>query len=198
MFGKLHAWIEKLLFYERSAHKFALACAMGVYVAFSPFIGLHTAMVLILSWVFALNFTIMLTVSWAINNPWTMVPVYGVGYVFGDWFLNLFGINHSFNPAWLTEWNTWLAQKIELQNFSFWGFLVGGNILGVGLAFIVYPLMKRYATIVMVNTDKQLERSKAAATQLVFTAARALEQGKEKVIHVYANFIINKTQRPQA
>src|SRR5579872_2786956 len=108
MIPKIKDWFKKLLFYEHNAHRFALACSVGVYIAFSPFIGLHTAMILFASWFFALNFTILWVVSHLINNPWTMVPVYGVGYAFGDWFLNLFGINHTFNPAWLSSIISWI------------------------------------------------------------------------------------------
>lgn len=57
-------------------HKLALAFAVGVFIAFSPTIGLHTLSVFAVAWAFRLNTIVVLTAAF-INNPWTIVPLYG-------------------------------------------------------------------------------------------------------------------------
>ena len=57
-------------------HKLAQAVALGVFVAFSPWFGLHIASCILLAWVFRLNKFVVVT-STFISNPWTVVPMYG-------------------------------------------------------------------------------------------------------------------------
>lgn len=59
-----------------SPNKLALAFAVGVFVAFSPTIGLHTITCFVLAWMFRLSKVVVLSAAF-INNPWTIVPLYG-------------------------------------------------------------------------------------------------------------------------
>ncbi len=59
-----------------SPNKLALAFAVGVFVAFSPTIGLHTITCFVLAWMFRLSKIVVLSAAF-INNPWTIVPLYG-------------------------------------------------------------------------------------------------------------------------
>lgn len=56
-------------------HHLAMAFAVGVAIAFSPFIGVHTVMGVLVIWVFRLN-PMAVLIGVFITNPWTMVPVY--------------------------------------------------------------------------------------------------------------------------
>lgn len=60
---------------DESPHGLAKAFAVGVFVAFTPFLGLHTLMVLFLAWVFRLNKLAALSGT-LVNNPWTIAFVY--------------------------------------------------------------------------------------------------------------------------
>jgi len=82
----------------------------------------------------------MLSVSLFINNPWTMVPVYGIDYAVGDWLFNLLGINGiTWNPWWCT---ILLKTYSNHSTISLGVFLVGGNLLGFGIGGIMYPIMR--------------------------------------------------------
>ncbi len=70
---KLKAFLMDLALKDRSPAKLAAAFCMGVYIAFSPFPGFHTAMVFVLSWMCHLNVGVVFASSCVINNPWTMV-----------------------------------------------------------------------------------------------------------------------------
>jgi uncharacterized protein len=56
--------------------KLALAFALGIFVAFTPTIGLHILSCLVLAWAFRLSRLVIITASF-VNNPWTIMPLYG-------------------------------------------------------------------------------------------------------------------------
>lgn len=64
-----------LLHLEESPHELAKAFAVGVFVSFTPFLGLHTALALGLAWTFRLNKAVAVTGTF-VNNPWTIALVY--------------------------------------------------------------------------------------------------------------------------
>ena len=137
-------FLKKIARQEQCSRKFALSCSVGVYVAFCPFFGLHTLLVFALSWLFRLNVAVTMGVSMLINNPCTMVPVYGGGYLFGDWIVNYFGLKESlFNPGFVHYLNGSFITFFGGTGFSFWAWIIGGNLIGMVSAFMVYPLMKR-------------------------------------------------------
>lgn len=169
----------KLIAYEQCADRFTLSACMGIYIAFSPFFGLHTAMVFLLSWCFALNVAIVLTVSMLVNNPWTMIPVYGSGYMFGEWVVSLFGITTRDNPAWMQACNEWISHYTGLSGISFWGFLIGGNILGIGLSILAYPFIKKYAIFLKDKGAQQAKITFVAARKAVNKAKRKIKRSPE-------------------
>ena len=144
---KLNSLFQSFIRKERCPDKLALSFCMGVYIAFSPFVGFHTAMVFFLSWLFALNLAFTWAISVFINNPWTMIPVYGSGHVLGDGLFYLFGIDGMrFNPAWVNSLNDYVSYYTGLNGISLWAFLLGGNLLGIVAGVLLYPFMKRFFT----------------------------------------------------
>jgi uncharacterized protein (DUF2062 family) len=47
--------LETMVLHERSITVLAASCALGGYVAFSPYLGMHTLMVVLFSWLFSLQ-----------------------------------------------------------------------------------------------------------------------------------------------
>ncbi len=134
---------KRLLLHERSPRKLALATSVALYVAISPFLGLHTIMLIVAGWMFNLNIPILIMVSYAVNNPWTMVPLMLAGYWLGYAILHTaLGLDvAALNPS-LMDWaNSYIHTYIGLKDVSFWAWILGGNILGVAVAFITYPFL---------------------------------------------------------
>jgi uncharacterized protein (DUF2062 family) len=127
-----------------SVERLACAAAFAVYVAFSPFIGFHTLMIIAVSWVFRLSMPLMLVISNVINNPWTFLPVYASDYACGVWLLERLGYADQFasNPTWVVYLNEYLTTTLGMPQVSFWTFMLGGNVLGLFVALCVYPLAK--------------------------------------------------------
>ena len=72
---KVQQFGKKLLQAETSAKKFARSICVGIFIAFSPFVGFHTLMAIAFCRLFSLNYPVTLTVQLAINNPLTIVPI---------------------------------------------------------------------------------------------------------------------------
>jgi uncharacterized protein (DUF2062 family) len=143
----LSSWFKKLAVGNWTARQLAISFCVGVYIAFSPFPGLHTWMTLLAAWVFSLNVAVVFAASMVINNPWTMIPIYGSDYLLGDYLLRFwYGSSAqvcALDPAWMCPVNNFFHKYTGIEPVSLWGFLLGGNILGITLAFALYPLIKR-------------------------------------------------------
>ncbi|MCD6450938.1 MAG: DUF2062 domain-containing protein [Acidobacteria bacterium] len=72
-------WLDywrALMTLDDTPEHISLSFAIGVFIAFSPFLGLHTLLCIALSFLFRGNLTAMLAGSF-INNPFTMFLIYG-------------------------------------------------------------------------------------------------------------------------
>ena len=56
--------------------------AVGVFISFTPFFGMHTAMAVVAAFVFRLNKLTCITGAW-VNTPLTVIPVLGISYKLG-------------------------------------------------------------------------------------------------------------------
>ena len=79
---KLSNFLKKLLALEDTPERIAKAFALGVFLAFSPLIGLHIVLGFGLAFFCGLNRVAML-LGLFINNPWTLVPIYAAGTYLG-------------------------------------------------------------------------------------------------------------------
>lgn len=135
---KIKDLFKKAMMSQNSAHKLALSSSIGLYIAFSPFFGGHSVMMIFFNWLLKLNFP-MLFLFTSVNNPWTMIPFYTGGYFFGYWLLH---VVLDIHPMWSVS----LAKIFGSGNICVWSFLIGGNVLGLISAFVSYPLFKRMFT----------------------------------------------------
>lgn len=134
--------IKAILKLDEPPHKLALAFALGVFVAFTPTIGLHLVTCLLLAWAFRVSKFVVITAS-LINNPWTMVPLYGFCIWLG---LRITG-NGGAAPS--IAWG-----DLSLTNFYgvlrpyIWPFVAGTLVVGVFAAvlsyFLFYYIALRY------------------------------------------------------
>lgn len=140
---KIKQFGKKLLLTETSIRKLALSISLGIFIAFSPFVGLHTFMAIALCWLLSFNLVVTIAVSSLINNPWTMIPVYGCDYFFGKWLGHLCRIDLMLcaPPFFLNIFEP-VGCYLGLPSHSLWTFFVGGNVLSVLLAFGMYPPIK--------------------------------------------------------
>jgi uncharacterized protein (DUF2062 family) len=123
-------------------HRTAFAFALGVFLGFSPFLGFHTLLGLLVAYIFRLNRAAVL-VGVYLNNPWILAPY----YTFATWFgLRLTGLPSGLNLPHVglrevLHRRFWvqLAGQYELLLPAFLGSLV----LALILAVVAYPLAHR-------------------------------------------------------
>jgi len=131
--GKIKNVFYKAVKSNRSPAKLALSFSIGLFIAFSPFPGGHTLIMLAANWFFELNFPILFFAT-SFNNPWTMVPFYAFDYSFGYWFIHSF---FDWNPSWVIS----LEKIFGSGKICLWSFFVGGHVLGIMAAVGSYPIM---------------------------------------------------------
>jgi len=127
--------IRSLIQLNDSPNQLASAFALGVFIAFTPTIGLHTISCFVFAWMFRLSKIVVLTAAF-VNNPWTIVPLYGFCLWFG---IKITG-NDVTRPdiAWqaLTVTNAYHVLKPYL-----WPFVAGTIVVGGAASIISYFVM---------------------------------------------------------
>jgi uncharacterized protein len=143
--GRLRQLLQALLQVNDTPARIALAFSIGIFVAFSPMLGIHTGLSLLIAFVFKLSRVAILLGTWT-NNPWTIAPMYAAGTFLG---CLLFGVAPTDFAAldWSNRETLWRALLPYL-----WPFIVGNTLLGIVAAWASYYPLKAY-----------LERRKAAA-----------------------------------
>ncbi len=116
--------------------KLTYSCCLALYIAFSPFPGAHTIMMIVSAYIFGLHFPTLFIIG-SINNPWTAIPFYSFDYAFGYWFVHsLLG----WNPSLVIS----LAKLFGSGEICLWSFFIGGNVLGIISALIAYPIATKF------------------------------------------------------
>ena len=143
----LRAAFRRLLAIDDPPERTALAFSIGVFIAFSPFLGLHTIMATLIAFLFRFNKVAIYTGTF-INNPFfTLVPIiiasYAVGaFVLGrPWKIPEEGLELLKNPHLLTG-DYYHRLFFESWNIV-WPFAVGGTVLSVVCSLLAYPLTLR-------------------------------------------------------
>jgi len=140
----LHKLVEK----QRCPQRLSRSFCLGAYIAFSPFIGFHTLLVFTCAWLLSLDIAAMFAATWLINNPWTMIPVYALDYNVGHLVLRTVCGPEviALNPNWAQSASEFLGKCFGTNGLSVWAFIVGGNLIGLSVAVMLYPVMKRFFT----------------------------------------------------
>ncbi len=78
----LRALFRALLQLEDTPNRVALAFGIGVFIAFFPILGIHTALALLVAVLFRLSKVAILAGAWT-SNPWTVGPMFITGTLVG-------------------------------------------------------------------------------------------------------------------
>lgn len=141
------ATINRLLALDDPPERTALAFSIGVFIAFSPFLGLHTIMATVLAFAFRFNKLAIFTGTF-VNNPFlTLVPILLASYGLGALLLG--------KPLDLPDEGLALLKNPHLTDGAYWRslfshsrdilvpFALGGMVLSVICSLVAYPLTLR-------------------------------------------------------
>ena len=140
----LRSAFRRLLALDDPPERTALAFSVGVFIAFSPFLGLHTLMATALAFAFRFNKIAIYTGTF-INNPFlTLVPITVASYAVGALLLG--------RPLGLPPEGLALLKEPHLLTASYWRallaqfwvvllpFTLGGMVLSVVCSLAAYPV----------------------------------------------------------
>jgi len=138
---------RRLLAIDDPPERTALAFSIGVFIAFSPFLGLHTIMATLVAFIFRFNKIAIYTGTF-INNPFlTLVPIIIASYAVGAFILGRplsipdEGLELLKNPR---IFSGEYYQQLFVQGWSIvWPFSVGAMALSVVCSVLAYPLTLR-------------------------------------------------------
>lgn len=123
---KLKLQFKKILSLDAHPGHIATGFAVGVFVSFTPFFGLHTPLAIALAFIFRLNKLTCITGAW-INTPLTVVPVLVASYNLGRFLRGKPARELSFTTL---DWHS-------LQPYAK-SILLGSSILGFIAAIASY------------------------------------------------------------
>lgn len=126
--AKLKQHFKTIMSLDSHPGHIALGFAVGVFISFTPFFGLHTPLAIALAFLFRLNKVTCITGAW-VNTPFTMVPV----------------LMASFNLGRFLRGKP--AQELALKGFDWHhlqpyakSLLLGSSIIGFAAAVVAYFL----------------------------------------------------------
>jgi uncharacterized protein (DUF2062 family) len=142
------AAFRRLLAIDDPPERTALAFSIGVFIAFSPFLGLHTLAATAIAFLFRFNKIAIYTGTF-LNNPFlTLVPIIIVSYAIGAFILGKplripdEGLELLKNPR-IFSGDYYRQLFVQSWNNVVWPFSVGGMALSVVCSLLAYPLTLR-------------------------------------------------------
>lgn len=107
--------------------------AVGVFISFSPFFGLHTVLALVASFLLRINKISCITGTW-VNTPLTMIPVFIASYQIGEFILGR-------PPHELEITSLSLDACLALLKSHGLPILIGTSLIGFFTALLSYALL---------------------------------------------------------
>src|SRR3954465_11343241 len=133
-------WLEQLLLTPDTPERTAVAYAVGVFFGFSPFLGLHTILGLVVAFAFNLNRVAVLLGVYS-NLPWILPAYYTLATMLGATILNVDvppGLLKDFRDA-LTDasWGQFRSLAKTLTPLL-WSYALGSLIGAIALGVVAY------------------------------------------------------------
>ena len=149
----------RILHANDTAQQLALGIALGMFIAWTPTVGVQMILVLLLAPLIRANGRIGLPIVW-ISNPFTIVPIYGLNHWLGYYLLSIFGErpkvhletiksslgnlhNLEFNVFTWEFWNNLGQLFLRFLNVSI-DLWVGSIIIGIFLAALSYIVSYKF------------------------------------------------------
>ena len=141
------AALRRLLAIDDPPERTALAFSIGVFIAFSPFLGLHTIVATLIAFIFRFNKLAIYTGTFVNNPPLTLVPIIIASYAVGALLMGRplripdEGVELLKSPHLLTGdyYRRLFVQSLDILE----PFALGGMILSFVCSLIAYPLTLR-------------------------------------------------------
>lgn len=157
----IHGKFKEILYIKDTPHRLALSFAVGVFIAISPLLGLHTLMGLAACFFSRFN-KFALFVGVYITNPWTIIPI----YTFCTWVGALImGVDLGVLEI---DWaNIGFMTIIKDLESIILPFFLGSTVVSVAASLLSYPVFR-----------SAVARAKASRIVLEVVEPAETEEGK--------------------
>jgi uncharacterized protein (DUF2062 family) len=148
--GLVRRWLDALLHIDDSPERTAAAFALGVFFGFSPFLGFHTLLALIVAFLLNMNRVAVLLGVYS-NLPWFLAPYYAIATMAGaeltgqplppdlrSQFGALFELSLFHGDFW--------RRLLVIMRPLLWPYTVGSMLCAVVLAMAAYQLALAFVT----------------------------------------------------
>lgn len=149
---KVKEQARRVLGLNDTPHRTALAFAVGVFIAFSPLLGLHFILAIISAWLFRLN-RVAILVGAFVNNPWTFTPI----TLSSTWFGIELCCKANQIPPINWENITVANMTAQLKSYLF-PFVLGSTLLGLVFSVIAY-----FAMLWMISQYRKMKKQETVA-----------------------------------
>jgi len=127
-----------LLGIDDSPRLVAFSFAIGIFIGFSPFLGLHTVACIACAFIFRLNKPAIIAGTY-IANPFTLIPI----YIFNTWVgLKIYGRSGRFPD--IDVGHTTMSGFLNALGDLLWPFVVGCTVVGLITAAAGYFFLLLY------------------------------------------------------
>jgi uncharacterized protein (DUF2062 family) len=141
MTGGLRRALEAVFKVHDTPHRTALAFGIGLWLAFSPLLGLHTVMALAIAFTFRLSRAAMLLGVYT-NNPWTLAPMYLAGTWLGCLLMGV-PADHLMEIDWEGSGREFYRRLLAAFRPFLWPYVVGNTVMGIVCGAVGYWVMRR-------------------------------------------------------
>ncbi len=132
-------FLSRLLNLNDTPQRIALAFAIGVFLAFTPLLGLHTFLGLTLAFLFGLN-RVAVLIGLFVNNPWTLLPIYGAAVYVGGLLVGFPAASALPDFGWQQVWHAsfWLRLVRDWRVLK--PLVLGSVVLSLAASVLSYML----------------------------------------------------------
>jgi uncharacterized protein (DUF2062 family) len=133
------SFVHRVLHVDDTPHRIALGVAIGIFVTWTPTVGLQMVLAVMLAWLCRANKLVGVPFVW-ISNPLTLAPIFLPNYYIGRWILGSdvpppdFSQVVNASGGWLDRVHTWWSITWQAL-LPLW---IGGLLVGTALGFMSY------------------------------------------------------------
>ncbi|MCA8999601.1 MAG: DUF2062 domain-containing protein [Planctomycetaceae bacterium] len=140
-------WVRAILMLDDTPHSIALGTAIGIFVAFTPTVGVQMVLVMLIAFLTSRLFhfnRVAGLIAVYLSNPFTMVPIYWFNYRLGTMFLKETVSQEEF--ARLFQYTTFSEWQRSLRAIFFTvgtPLLIGSLLVGLFFGLLSYLVIRR-------------------------------------------------------
>jgi hypothetical protein len=137
MLSRARKFLGRLLVLDDTPERIARAFALGVFLAFSPLIGLHIFLGFGFAFLCGLN-RVALFLGLFINNPWTVFPIYVAGTYLGGLLIGFPQMPAMPDIQWQMLWSSAFWGQVAGQWHVLKPMILGSFVLSISLSAMAY------------------------------------------------------------